>query len=687
MMEKFENSDRKTDIAAKYAVMLERYGHLADYNAEVEVQLMRERADRENIIRREVEVQVAAEKQRVQDALAIAQAKIRAEYASKDAELAAKQHNIEECERKLFENLQRREQEISMRIQAEADQKLEAVRNDAQHKLMAMIQDFLSAIKSLQSGDSVRMKECLDSYVQKAEETEKAYTSEITKVLASSAHKQQKKNQQCEKLVRMLFTRKSEKWNPGEDEKMTIQERLLGNVELSDEEKTDYASCVAQLKEYRQRIEAQKLLTLQEKKSSHGRNGIPENLHRLEPIVLYPEEFNGNESDYRIIGSDTKELVVPVKERYMVQPYKRLIMVLKSDPMDRPLEAPAFVGPIWKSDASAELLAQIEVNKYYNHLPFYRQLKMMSMSGYTQSKATLDGWHKAVCDTLDPLYELQKAKVLQSTLLAGDGSPMPVVDNEKHRTVKSYIVELRSIDTGIPIFLTAPEGTKKGNGRGKAIIQGYLADWKGYGFMCDACASYDWLGKIPGVCLCRCAAHARREMENALRENPTLSAEGLLLYQQIYAVEGMIRQENLSGTAKVSYRKSYAAPAWRVLQLWCMKHILEVPDDTLIYKAMNYVLRHYDELTGYLEIAAMPIDNNDTERSIRDMVMGKKAYLFCQNDLSCSHAAEMYSFFGACKVLGKNPEHWLTYALKHINTWPKDRLEELLPENWTDDII
>lgn len=60
-----------------------------------------------------------------------------------------------------------------------------------------------------------------------------------------------------------------------------------------------------------------------------------------------------------------------------------------------------------------------------------------------------------------------------------------------------------------------------------------------------------------------------------------------------------------------------------------------------------------------------------------------------RTDIAAKYAVmlEMYSFFEACKVLGKNSEHWLTYALKHINTWPKDRLEELLPENWTDDTI
>ena len=43
-------------------------------------------------------------------------------------------------------------------------------------------------------------------------------------------------------------------------------------------------------------------------------------------------------------------------------------------------------------------------------------------------------------------------------------------------------------------------------------------------------------------------------------------------------------------------------------------------------------------------------------------------------------AAMMYSFFGACKVKGKNPERWLAYVLDHIsNTKDKD-LYKLLPE-------
>lgn len=36
----------------------------------------------------------------------------------------------------------------------------------------------------------------------------------------------------------------------------------------------------------------------------------------------------------------------------------------------------------------------------------------------------------------------------------------------------------------------------------------------------------------------------------------------------------------------------------------------------------------YDKTTNYIDIPDMPLDNNDTERLIRDMVMGKKAYIY-----------------------------------------------------------
>lgn len=103
---------------------------------------------------------------------------------------------------------------------------------------------------------------------------------------------------------------------------------------------------------------------------------------------------------------------------------------------------------------------------------------------------------------------------------------------------------------------------------------------------------------------------------------------------------------------------------------------------SLIFRAFNYLIRIYDELTNYLYIPEMPIDNTDTERLIRDMVIGKKPYLFCRD---LKRAAKMYSLSGACKKLDKNPKRWLCHVLKNSDSMPKDKLYTLLPEFWEDE--
>ena len=342
--------------------------------------------------------------------------------------------------------------------------------------------------------------------------------------------------------------------------------------------------------------------------------------------------------------------------------------------------APVHEELIWKSYASNKLLSQIEVRKYMDHMPFNRQIGQMKRDGLVLARTTINDWYVAVCDTLVPLYRLQGHYVMRGLHLAADGSPMPMVDNEKHKTVKKYIIEYRNIDTGIPIFLTAVE---KGNGRGKEVIQAQLANWSGLALMCDAYPGYDWIKKT-GRVLCRCSAHARREHERALKEAPKASMPGMLLFQEIYGVEEIIRHENASGSRITELRNELTRPLWETLHLWCMNEILNHDKHSQMYKALNYVIRHFEELTAYLDIPEMPLDNNATEREIRAMVMGKKAYLFCQTDEACERAAMMYSFFGACKVKGKNPERWLAYVLDHIGNTKDEDLYKLLPEFWED---
>lgn len=423
-------------------------------------------------------------------------------------------------------------------------------------------------------------------------------------------------------------------------------------------------------------VKGQELLTKYQKAAEDARSALQE---EVKDKLAKVEAKNKSKTEQ--VASLVRMIFTQKRERFVLGKNER--ESIYDEVMDSLEFTPdaCYEDVFWKSYASAELLAKMENAKYVLHLPFNRQIKKMKQDGLSVSPSTVNDWHEGVCDFVEPLYELQKERVMSSMLLSADGSPFPILDCEKHKTVNHYLIQYRSVTTGIPIFLV---NTKNKHGRGKADIMDNLKDWTGLALMCDAYSGYDWLKKINGRILCRCVVHARRPMERALKENPKLAKVGLLFYQNINLIEEMIKEKGLHGAEKAQFRKDNAEPIWENFKLWASSVILDVPQDSLIFKALNYMLRNYNELTNYIDIPDMPLDNNQTESLMRDMVMGKKSYLFCRDLDACKRAAMMYSLFGACKVLGKNPERWLCYVLKHINSTPKDKLYTLLPEFWED---
>lgn len=56
------------------------------------------------------------------------------------------------------------------------------------------------------------------------------------------------------------------------------------------------------------------------------------------------------------------------------------------------------------------MLAEILLQKYEYHVPFYRQVKQPEHLGVKLSRNTLNGWFKPVCELLRPLYLELKRK-------------------------------------------------------------------------------------------------------------------------------------------------------------------------------------------------------------------------------------------------------------------------------------
>ncbi len=74
--------------------------------------------------------------------------------------------------------------------------------------------------------------------------------------------------------------------------------------------------------------------------------------------------------------------------------------------------------------------------------------------------------------------------------------------------------------------------------------------------------------------------------------------------------------------------------------------------------------------------------NNESERGLRGVALGRKSWSFCGSDRGGRRAAAMYSLVVTAKMNGVDPQAWLADVLSRIAAHSAHRLDELPPWNW-----
>lgn len=689
MNDPIKNIRREVTLEERYTNVSEQLANISERYDALSSALEKERLLRSEMVNEQAASELAALRKLHEEEVARIKAEARAEIlrelSQREAEVEKRSAALDQREKELDDRREKAIKEVEAKVQslnAGMHEKILKETSTAMGSFSASLETMLSAfsasVKAMLDHDHDKMESEMLSYRQGATEVRDQLVEQLQKKLDKIGSENCSKRKQLNYWIRRILGVNSEKAKFTPEERATLYDSLCANDLLTPDQQKQLKLLLARDQAYRARQAAEKQ---QQKESGHGRNPLPDDdsMPSLPAIDVWPEECRGHEDEYYILSRIPSTKVFPARSKLFKQTINRIVAVKKDDSTRTPISDNADDAVLAKSYFSNELASKMEVDKYVNHMPFYRQLEQMNRDGWDVAKATVNDVHKKVCLALEDLYRLQVDVVMSSEHLAADGCPMPVVDNDKHKTTGKYIVEYRSLDLGIPIFIY--EIGTRGNGRGAGVIKSHLLPWTGSLILCDGCQSYDWIAKA-GRVVCRCSAHARREFERAKTENVFLSNFGLASFQIIYGVEELIIELGLTGADKIAYRKENAAIAWQSLLAWCVFTVNDVPQNSQMHKACNYVIRHYDELTAYMDYDVVPLDNNATESAIRALVMGKQNYLFCQNEESCHYAAVMYTFFAACKVLKINPEKWLSDVLDKIPFTPKEKLSELLPQNW-----
>lgn len=416
------------------------------------------------------------------------------------------------------------------------------------------------------------------------------------------------------------------------------------------------------------------------------RASLPEDLRREKEVI----EPAGIDENWVRIGEEITEILEhkpgELYVRQIIRPKYALKKQLQqeqeesnTDTLQKNVKIATLpLLPLPRSNAGASLLAELLIGKYMYHLPFHRQIAMFRQSGMSMSASTVNGWFSGSSDLLRALYYRLKELVLATDYIQVDESTVPVVNNEKRRTVKAYLWVVRSVMENL-VFFHYDKGS-----RAQKVVIDLLHQYKG-AVQTDGYEAYSIYENKKGVLLLSCWAHARRKFNDALKEDKEGAEYALKQIGMLYRIEDMASDQGLDYQQRAELRQRLAYPIMCAFEKWIVSYHPKALRGGRMYKALRYTYLLFHRLTRYHLDGRYQMDNNLVENSIRPMAIGRRNYLFCGNHDAAENAAIMYSLLGTCKAHDVNPREWLTDVLNRIpeynNNYSLD-LADLLPHNW-----
>jgi len=469
--------------------------------------------------------------------------------------------------------------------------------------------------------------------------------------------------QKVDYLTRQIFSQKSEKLPDGQ------------------------LSLFADLENKKVEEEKQEEIEITYIRAKGGKKRPPAHLSRVRVEHDIPEEEKTCSCgcQKKIIGEIITEQYDVIPATFQVIQNVRFKYACSSKCGVAPKLTPLAPQMLPKCQVSPSFLATIATQKFEDHLPLHRQVKIYSSRfGIEFTTTTFSDWMiKASKLVLKPMISLLNETLLQSDYIQADETTLQVL-NEEGRTAKqkSYIW-VRGTTTNQKIVLMDYSATRakvNANNIFKGFEKGYLQT--------DGYPGYNDIANQPDVEQLGCWAHIRRKFTDTVKnsqvddKSKTLASNVILKIKKLYKIEKEIKDDPPEIKQKIRIEKS--KPIIDDIRLYINEYIdTAINLDGYIKKAFVYINNQFPKLLVYLKDGRLNIDNNVAENHVRPIAVGRKNWLFANSTDGAKSLVSWYSIIETAKMNSLDPYKYLKYILTQIPIYRYENkpLNDLLPWN------
>ena len=414
-----------------------------------------------------------------------------------------------------------------------------------------------------------------------------------------------------------------------------------------------------------------------ERKPHPGREKLPENLRRVEKIIPCAERTCANcGKETAVIGYDTSEQLDVEPANYFVRVIKREKRACRCCAQATVKTAPVEDRIVEKGLASDTVVVDVVVSKYCDHLPLYRQERILEReAGLEIGRATLDGWVMRVGELLIPVARAMRQDLLKSTYLQADETTVPVQMHDRRGSNHEAYLWQYGRPGGETVFDFRL-------GRGREGPKRFLGNWEGI-LQTDGYQGYDGVGgeKLVHV---GCWAHARRKFVDAVKVNKEDGAAVSMVMRMdaLFVVDRDARKKGMSAAERLAHRRESSQEWIDEIKETCAKLSREALPQSALGKAVAYTRNQWPRLVRCLEYEEVELSNNLAENSMRGVALGRKNWLHVGSVKAGSKVAAILSVVESCRRIGAPVREYLAAVLPGMDRRRVSEVAGLTPARW-----
>lgn len=342
-----------------------------------------------------------------------------------------------------------------------------------------------------------------------------------------------------------------------------------------------------------------------------------------------------------------------------------------------------------RSMAAPSMLAHVVVDKYCDGLPLNRIEDRLHRDGFAIDRGTMCRWVEDAGATAGAtVIAAARAEAIRTAFcIATDATgvgvqPPRMHPRERRACRRGHYFTLIADDDHI-FYEYQPRETS-------LVVREMFRGFSGY-VQADAKSVFDILFSRPrkpdpdddGLVRKEigCWCHSRRKFWEAALAKSAVGREGLLRIGRFFDLEATWRGKP---PAEIhALRQIHLRPEMEAFFAWAEAEYELVRDQRgLLRSALGYAVRQKAALMRVLEDGRLGLENNRSERALRRIATGRKAWLFAGSDDHAESAGHLFSLIASARLHGLDPEGYLRDLFRVLGHWPTDRYLELAPKYW-----